>query len=90
MPTVDAGIDVVLINLLLENEEDGMKKVQINTDLAIQPTDIKATLDALDNINNYDGYAQNLRDKNAIRFADEPLFTISPKSLLKIIELMRL
>ena len=35
-----------LINLLLENEEDGMKKVQINTDLAIQPTDIKAALKA--------------------------------------------
>ena len=51
-----------LINLLdIENEEDGMKKVQINTDLAIQPTDIKATLDALDNRNNYGGYAQNYK-----------------------------
>ena len=55
-----------LINLLLENEEDGMKKVQINTDLAIQPTDIKAALKALDKIENYGGYAQNLRDRDAI------------------------
>ena len=36
-----------LINLLLENEEDGMKKVQINTDLAIKRTDIKSALKAL-------------------------------------------
>jgi len=55
-----------LINILLENEEDGMKKLQINTDLAIQPTDIKAALKALDKIDNYGGYAQNLRDRDAI------------------------
>jgi len=55
-----------LINLLLENEEDGMKQIKINTDLAIQPTDIKAALKALEKIDNYGPYAQNLRDKNTI------------------------
>ena len=55
-----------LINILLENEGEGMQKLSFNTDLAIHPTDIKATLKALDKIDNYGGYAQNLRDKKTI------------------------
>ena len=55
-----------LINLLLENEEDGMKKVQILTDLSIQTDNITSVLDALDNPDNYGIYSQNLSDQSAI------------------------
>ena len=56
----------------VEGEEDGMKQVKAQYDLAIQPTDIPATLDALDNIDNYGIYAQNLRDPKAIQKAFGP------------------
>jgi len=56
----------------VEGEEDGMKQVKAQYDLAIQPTDIPAALDALDNIDNYGIYAQNLRDPKAIQKAFGP------------------
>ena len=56
----------------VEGEENGMKQVKAQYDLAIQPTDIPATLDALDNIDNYGIYAQNLRDPKAIQKAFGP------------------
>ena len=56
----------------VECEEDGMKQLKVQYDLAIQPTDIPATLDALDNIDNYGIYAQNLRDPKAIQKAFGP------------------
>ena len=55
-----------LINLLLENEEDGMKKAQIDTDLALQTNNITSILDALDNPDNYGIYSRNLRDESVI------------------------
>jgi len=56
----------------VEGEEDGMKQLKVQYDLAIQPTDIPAALDALDNIDNYGIYAQNLRDPKAIQKAFGP------------------
>lgn len=56
----------------VEGEEDGMKQLKVQYDLAIQPTDISATIDALDNIDNYGIYAQNLRDPKAIQKAFGP------------------
>ena len=56
----------------VEGEEDGMKQLKVQYDLAIQPTDIPSTLDALDNIDNYGIYAQNLRDPKAIQKAFGP------------------
>tara|TARA_R100001509_G_scaffold56174_1_gene31037 strand:- start:736 stop:1746 length:1011 start_codon:yes stop_codon:yes gene_type:complete len=57
-----------LIDILreVEGEEDGMKQLKVQYDLAIQPTDIPAALNALDNIDNYGIYAQNLRDPKVI------------------------
>ncbi len=52
---------------IFENEEeDGMKGVKTQYDLAIQPQDMDAALSALDNIQNYGIYAQNLRDPKVI------------------------
>ena len=56
----------------VEGDEDGMKQLKVQYDLAIQPTDIPAALDALDNIDNYGIYAQNLRDPKAIQKAFGP------------------
>jgi hypothetical protein len=56
----------------VEGEEDGMKQLKAQYDLAIQPTDIPSTIDALDNIDNYGIYAQNLRDPKAIQKAFGP------------------
>jgi len=56
----------------VEGEEDGMKQLKAQYDLAIQPTDISAAIDALDNIDNYGIYAQNLRDPKAIQKAFGP------------------
>ena len=56
----------------VEGEEDGMKQLKVQYDLAIQPTDIPAAIDALDNIDNYGIYAQNLRDPKAIQKAFGP------------------
>ena len=56
----------------VEGEEDGMKQLKVQYDLAIQPTDIPAALDALDNIDNYGIYAQNLRNPEVIKKAFGP------------------
>ena len=56
----------------VEGDEDGMKQLKTQYDLAIQPTDISAAIDALDNIDNYGIYAQNLRDPKAIQKAFGP------------------
>ena len=56
----------------VEGEEDGMKQIKVQYDLAIQPTDIDKALDALDNIDNYGIYAQNLRNPEAIKKAFGP------------------
>jgi hypothetical protein len=57
-----------LTNILreIEGEEDGMSQLKVNYDLAVQPKDIDAALDAMDNISNYGIYAQNMRDPQSI------------------------
>ena len=50
----------------IEGEEDGMNQLKVNYDLAVQPTDLNAALDAMNNISNYGIYAQNMRDPKAI------------------------
>jgi hypothetical protein len=50
----------------IEDEEDGMSQLKVNYDLAVQPKDIDAALEAMDNISNYGIYAQNMRDPQAI------------------------
>ena len=57
-----------LTDILRENqEEDGMKGVaKTQYDLAIKPQDMDAALKALDDIQNYGIYAQNLRDPKVI------------------------
>jgi glutaredoxin len=43
-----------------------MSQLKVNYDLAVQPKDIDAALEAMDNILNYGIYAQNMRDPQAI------------------------
>jgi hypothetical protein len=50
----------------IEGDEDGMQQVKVRYDLAVQPTDLNAALDALNNTANYGIYAQNMRDPKAI------------------------
>ena len=50
----------------IEGDEDGMKQMKVNYDLAVQPTDLNAALDALNNTANYGIYAQNMRDQKVI------------------------
>ena len=50
----------------IEDEEDGMSQLKVNYDLAVQPKNIDAALEAMDNILNYGIYAQNMRDPQAI------------------------
>ena len=50
----------------IEGDEDGMKQMKVNYDLAVQPTDVNAALDALNDTANYGIYAQNMRDPKAI------------------------
>ena len=50
----------------IEGDEDGMKQMKVNYDLAVQPTDLNAALDALNNPSNYGIYAQNMRDQKVI------------------------
>jgi hypothetical protein len=50
----------------IEGEEDGMKQMKVNYDLAVQPTDLNAALDALNDPKNYGIYAQNLSDRKAL------------------------
>lgn len=56
-----------IFNLIKEEEEeDGMQQLKVRYDLAIQPSNLNAALDALENISNYGIYAQNLRDPKTI------------------------
>ena len=50
----------------IEGDEDGMKQMKVNYDLAVQPTDLNAALDAMNDTANYGIYAQNMRDPKAI------------------------
>ena len=50
----------------IEGDEDGMKQMKVNYDLAVQTSDIKAALAALNDTANYGIYAQNMRDPKAI------------------------
>jgi hypothetical protein len=50
----------------IEGDEDGMKQMKVNYDLAVQPTDLNAALDALNDPKNYGIYAQNMRDQKVI------------------------
>jgi len=53
-------------------DEDGKKGMKVNYDLAIQPESIEGALNALNNIENYGIYAQNMRDPKAIAKAFGP------------------
>ena len=50
----------------IEGDEDGMKQMKVNYDLAVQPTDLNAALGAMNDTANYGIYAQNMRDPKAI------------------------
>ena len=50
----------------IDGDEDGMKQMKVNYDLAVQTSDIKAALAALNDTANYGIYAQNMRDPKAI------------------------
>jgi hypothetical protein len=62
-----------LTDILREIEdEDGKKGMKINYDLAVQPESTEDALNALNNIENYGIYAQNMRDPKAIAKAFGP------------------
>jgi hypothetical protein len=62
-----------LTDILREIEdEDGKKGMKVNYDLAVQPESTKDALNALNNIENYGIYAQNMRDPKAIAKAFGP------------------
>jgi hypothetical protein len=50
----------------IEGEEDGMNQLKVNYDLAVQPTDLNAALDALNDPKTYGIYSQNMRDQKVI------------------------
>ena len=59
-----------LSNILKENEDEQggeQKDIRAQYDLAIQPSSIKDALKALDNIDNYGIYAQNMRKPDVIK-----------------------
>ena len=49
-----------------DQEGDGMKQARLQYDLAIQPTDMQAAIDALKNKENYGIYSKNLSDRSNI------------------------
>ncbi len=52
----------------IEDEDgDGMKRTYLQYDLAIQPTDLQAAVDALKDKNNYGIYSKNLSDRSNIK-----------------------
>ena len=67
-PSLQTELKMKLTDILreIEGDEDGMKQMKVNYDLAVQPTDLNAALDALNNTANYGIYAQNMRDPKAI------------------------
>jgi hypothetical protein len=50
----------------IEGEEDGMNQLKVRYDLAIQPADLNAALDALNDTKNYGIYAQNMSDRKTL------------------------
>ena len=50
----------------IDGEEDGMNQLKVRYDLAVQPENLDAALDALNDTKNYGIYAQNMRDPQAI------------------------
>ena len=50
----------------VEGDEDGMGQLKVRYDLAVQPENLDAALDALNDTKNYGIYAQNMRDPKAI------------------------
>jgi len=50
----------------VEGEEDGMKQMKINYDLALQPADLDKALAALNDPKNYGIYAQNMSDRKTL------------------------
>jgi len=50
----------------VEGEEDGMKQMKVNYDLAVEPANLDKALAALNDTKNYGIYAQNMRDPQAI------------------------
>jgi hypothetical protein len=74
-PSLQTELKMKLTNILREineEEEDGMKQMKVNYDLAVQPTDLDAALAALNDTANYGIYAQNMRDPEAIKKAFGP------------------
>jgi hypothetical protein len=67
-PSLQTELKMKLTNILreIEGDEDGMKQMKVNYDLAVQPADLDAALTALDDTANYGIYAQNMRDPKAI------------------------
>jgi glutaredoxin len=68
-PSLQTELKMKLTNILREineEEEDGMKQMKVNYDLAVQPADLDAALAALNDTANYGIYAQNMRDPKAI------------------------
>jgi hypothetical protein len=62
-----------LTDILKEIEdEDGKKGMKVNYDLAVQPESTEDALNALNDIENYGIYAQNMRDPKAIAKAFGP------------------
>jgi hypothetical protein len=49
-----------------DQDGDGMKRTYLQYDLAIQPTDLQAAVDALKNKENYGIYSKNLSDRSNI------------------------
>jgi hypothetical protein len=56
----------------IEGEEDGLKQMKVNYDLAVEPADLDAALAALNDTAKYGIYAQNMRDPEAIKKAFGP------------------
>ena len=56
----------------IEDEEGGSKQMKVQYDLAVDPSSLEDALEALNNIENYGIYAQNMRDPKAIAKAFGP------------------
>jgi hypothetical protein len=56
----------------IEGDEDGMNQLKVRYDLAVQPTNLDAALQAIDDVKNYGIYAQNMRNPEAIKKAFGP------------------
>ena len=50
----------------IEGDEDGMKQMKVNYDLAVEPADLDKALAALNDTKNYGIYAQNMSDRKTL------------------------